>query len=51
MNQNENRKINEQPVKEKLAEIGDLEPNQDVKGGGDKLPPPTIPISAPPPRR
>lgn len=36
-------------MKEQPAALADLEPNGDVRGGASKLPPPTIPIIAPPP--
>lgn len=48
MNQNENPQIDDQAVTEKLAEIGDLEPSDDVKGG-TKMPSPTTPIIGPKP--
>ena len=48
MNQNENQQIDDQAVTEKLVEISDLEPNDDVKGG-TKMPSPTTPISGPKP--
>ena len=46
MNPNQNNQPDDQII---TAELGDLETQDDVRGGVDKLPPPTTPISAPPP--